>query len=176
MVELNGPRDYRLERMAGVSVYNTPLGPDADAAMDAAWRRLTDKAKSESLTLEVLERKIHVPQAAGGVARFTFDALCGEALGAADYLALAQAFHTLLLDRIPRLGPGQRNEARSFTLLIDTLYDEKIKLVCSAAAAPSELYVEGDNSDAFRRAASRLMEMQSAEYLREQHGAREAAK
>ena len=152
MIELNGPRDYRLERMAGVTVYNTPLGPEADAAMDAAWRRLTDTAKSESLTLEVLERKIHVPQAAGGVARFTFDALCGEALGAADYLALAQNFHTLLIDRIPRLGPEQSNEARRFTLLIDTLYDEKVKLVCSAASPPQELYTDGDNAQAFRRA------------------------
>ena len=129
MVELNGPRDYRLECMTGVTVYNTPLGPEADAAMDAAWRRLTDNATSEPLTLEVLERKILVPQAAGGVARFSFDALCGDALGAADYLALAQNFHTLLIDGIPRLGPEQSNEARRFTLLIDTLYDEKVKLV-----------------------------------------------
>jgi cell division protein ZapE len=172
MVELNGPRDYRLERMSGVSVYNTPLGAEADAAMDAAWRRLTDTAKSESLTLEVLERKIHVPQAAGGVARFTFDALCGEALGAADYLALAQNFHTLLIDRIPRLGPEQSNEARRFTLLIDTLYDEKVKLVCSAASPPQELYTDGENAQAFRRAASRLMEMQSEDYLRQGPGTR----
>jgi cell division protein ZapE len=172
MVELNGPRDYRLEGMAGVSVYNTPLGPEADAAMDAAWRRLTDGATSESLTLEVLERKIHVPQAAGGVARFSFDALCGEPLGAADYLALAQAFHTVLIDRIPRLGPEQSNEARRFTLLIDTLYDEKVKLVCSAASPPQELYTEGENAQAFRRAASRLMEMQSDDYLRPGPGVR----
>ncbi len=166
MVELNGPRDYRLERMAGVTVYNTPLGPEADAAMDAAWRRLTDAATAAPLTIEVLERKILVPQAAGGVARFSFDALCGEPLGAADYLALAQNFHTLLIDHIPRLGPEQSNEARRFTLLIDTLYDEKVKLVCSAAAPPQELYTDGENAQAFRRAASRLMEMQSEDYLR----------
>ncbi|HMI95513.1 MAG TPA: cell division protein ZapE [Micropepsaceae bacterium] len=178
MVELNGPRDYRLERMAGVTVYNTPLGPEADAAMDAAWRRLTDATTAEPLTLEVLERKILVPQAAGGVARFTFDALCGEALGAADYLALAQNFHTLLIDHIPRLGPEQSNEARRFTILVDTLYDEKVKLVCSAAAPPQELYTDGENAQAFRRAASRLMEMQSEDYLRLGPGARamEAAK
>ncbi len=176
VIELNGPRDYRLGRMDGLRLYLTPLGREADAAMDDAWRRLTEGQPGEPLILNVLQREFLVPQAAKGVARFSFDALCGQPLGAADYLALAQAFHTLLLDRIPRLGPGQRNEARRFTLLIDTLYDEKVKLVCSAAAAPSELYVEGDNSDAFRRAASRLMEMQSAEYLREQHGAREAAK
>jgi cell division protein ZapE len=166
MIELNGPRDYRLEAMAGVTVYNTPLGPEADAAMDAAWRRLTDGAASVPRTLEVLERKVLVPQAAGGVARFSFDALCGDALGAADYLALAQNFHTMLIDRIPRLGPEQSNEARRFTLLIDTLYDEKLKLVCSDASPPQELYTEGENAQAFRRAASRLMEMGSDDYLR----------
>jgi cell division protein ZapE len=165
MVELNGPRDYRLERMAGLKVYNTPLGPDADAAMNMAWRQLTDGARGEPVELEVMQRKLLVPQAAAGVARFSFDALCGEALGAADYLALAQNFHTLLIDRIPRLGPERSNQARRFTLLIDTLYDETIKLVCSAAALPQELYVSGDNAEAFRRATSRLMEMQSADYL-----------
>ncbi len=172
MVELNGPRDYRLESMAGVTVYNTPLGPAAHAAMDAAWRRVTDNATSAPVTLEVLERKLLVPQAAGGVARFSFDALCGDALGAADYLALAQNFHTLLIDGIPRLGPEQSNEARRFTLLIDTLYDEKVKLVCSAASPPQELYTDGDNAQAFRRAASRLMEMGSDDYLRLGPGAR----
>ena len=172
MVELNGPRDYRLESMAGVTVYNTPLGPAAHAAMDAAWRRLTDNATSAPVTLEVLERKLLVPQAAGGVARFSFDALCGDALGAADYLALAQNFHTLLIDGIPRLGPEQSNEARRFTLLIDTLYDEKVKLVCSAALPPQEVYTDGENAQAFRRAASRLMEMGSDDYLRLGPGAR----
>ena len=166
MIELNGPRDYRLEGMTGVTVYNTPLGPEADAAMDAAWRRLTDGAAPVPLALEVLERKILVPQAAGGVARFSFDALCGDALGAADYLALAENFHTMLIDHIPRLGPEQSNEARRFTLLIDTLYDEKVKLVCSAASPSQELYTEGENAPAFRRAASRLMEMGSDDYLR----------
>jgi cell division protein ZapE len=87
-------------------------------------------------------------------------------LGAADYLALAQNFHTLLIDNIPRLGPEQSNEARRFTILIDTLYDEKVKLVCSAASPPQELYTDGENAQAFRRAASRLMEMQSEDYLR----------
>jgi len=172
MVELNGPRDYRLESMAGVTVYNTPLGPAAHAAMDAAWRRLTDNATSAPVTLEVLERKLLVPQAAGSVARFSFVALCGDALGAADYLALAQNFHTLLIDGIPRLGPELSNEARRFTLLIDTLYDEKVKLVCSAASPPQELYTDGENAQAFRRAASRLMEMGSDDYLRLGPGAR----
>jgi cell division protein ZapE len=169
-IELNGPRDYRLERMAGLNVYITPLGAQADASMDAAWRRLTDTEHGAPLALEVLQRKLVVPQAALGVARFSFEALCGDALGAADYLALAHHFHTLLIDRIPQLGPERANEARRFTLLIDTLYDEKVKLICSAAAPPQELYVEGDNAPAFRRVVSRLMEMQSVDYLRQGPG------
>ena len=172
MVALNGPRDYRLERMAGLNVYITPLGAEADASMDAAWRRLTDTDRGAPLALEILQRKLIVPQARLGVARLSFDALCGEPLGAADYLSLAQHFHTILIDRIPRLGPERANEARRFTLLIDTLYDEKVKLVCSAAAPPQELYVEGDNQPAFRRAVSRLMEMQSADYLQLSPGTR----
>ncbi len=166
VVELNGPRDYRLDRMAGLNLYITPLGPEADRLMDAAWRRLTDTERGEPLTLDVLERKLIVPEAVPGIARFSFDALCGKALGAADYLAIAERFHTILIDRIPKLGPADANAARRFTLLIDTLYDERVKLICSAAAPPQELYVEGENEAAFRRAASRLVEMQSEDYLR----------
>ena len=176
VIELSGPRDYRLGRMDGLKVYLTPLNRETDAAMEEAWRRVTQGAKGESLKLEVFQRELVVPLAANGVGRFSFDALCGQPLAAPDYLAIARRFHTLLIDRIPKLSPAQRNEARRFTLLIDTLYDEKVKLICSAAVVPAELYVEGDNAEAFRRAASRLMEMQSAEYLCEQHGAREAAK
>jgi cell division protein ZapE len=169
VLALDGPRDFRLERMSGLDMYLTPLDANTDARMDEAWHKLTDSKNGEPLTLNVLERKLVVPRAAKGVARFSFDALCGKALGMADYLALARTFHTLLIDRIPKLTPEQANEARRFTLLIDTLYDEKTKLVCSAAALPSELYVQGDHADAFRRAASRLIEMQSADYLRLGH-------
>jgi cell division protein ZapE len=156
-------------------VYVCPLGPAADASMDAAWQRLTDTEHGEPLVLEILQRNLIVPQAARGVARFSFGELCGEALGAADYVEIAKHFHTILIDRIPRLGAEQANEARRFTLLIDTLYDEKVKLICSAAARPQELYVDGDNAPAFRRAVSRLMEMQSADYLRVGPGARTVA-
>ena len=152
--------------MASLNLYITPLGPEADRLMDAAWRRLTDTERGEPLTLDVLERKLIVPEAVPGIARFSFDALCGKALGAADYLAIAERFHTILIDRIPKLGPADANAARRFTLLIDTLYDERVKLICSAAAPPQELYVEGENEAAFRRAASRLVEMQSEDYLR----------
>jgi len=151
--------------MAGLNVYMTPLGADADARMNAAWRRLTDTDHGEPTTVEVLQRQLVVPQAEGDVARFSFDALCKEALGAADYLAIARTFRTILIDHIPRLSEHQANEARRFTLLIDTLYDEKVRLVCSAAGPPHELYAEGENADTFRRAASRLIEMQSPEYL-----------
>ena len=165
IVELNGPLDYRLDRMAGVHIYNTPLGPGADRAMNDAWLKLTDSERGESLEIDVLGRKLVVPQAADGVARFSFQAICGSALGASDYLAIAAHFHTVLIDAIPQLGPEKANEARRFTLLIDTLYDWRTRLICSAATRPELLYESGDNAAAFRRAASRLLEMQSTDYL-----------
>ncbi len=165
VIELNGPLDYRLNHMAGVHIYNTPLGAGADRAMNEAWRKLTDGGHGESVTVEVLGRKLMVPEASAGVARFSFEALCAAPLGSADYLALADRFHTILIDRIPQLGPERANEARRFTLLIDTLYDRRIRLICSAATRPEQLYTTGDNSAAFRRAASRLLEMQSVDYL-----------
>jgi cell division protein ZapE len=170
VVELNGPTDYRLQRMSGIKVYLTPLGPQADAAMDAAWRKLTDCAHGRPMSLTVLGRQLKVPQAARGAARFRFDDLCAKPLAAADYLAIAEEFHAVLLDHIPILSPEMRNEARRFTLLIDTLYDEGVKLICSAAAPADALYLQGDGADAFRRTASRLAEMQSDDYLRKGHG------
>jgi cell division protein ZapE len=170
VVELNGPTDYRLQRMSGIKVYLTPLGPQADAAMDQAWRKLTDCAHGKPTSLNVLGRQLKVPQAARGAARFRFDDLCAQPLAAADYLAIAEEFHAVLLDHIPVLSPEMRNEARRFILLIDTLYDEGVKLICSAAAAPDALYPQGDGAEAFRRTASRLAEMQSEDYLKRGHG------
>jgi cell division protein ZapE len=172
VVELDGPLDYRLTRMKGVNSYVTPLGPEADRAMDAAWRKLTGADKGKLRALTVLGRTLTVPEAEGQVARFSFQDLCVAALGPADYLALAQAFATLLVDRIPVMGAEMRNEARRFILLIDTLYDQGVQLVCSAAAPPDKLYVAGDGADAFRRTASRLVEMQSEDYLKRGHGKR----
>ena len=166
VLELGGARDYRAERMAGVRIYNTPLGSEADAAMDGAWRRLTEGVKPIERSLEVFGRPLLVPQAAAGVARFSFAELCEQPLGAADYVVLARNFHTLLLDRIPRLGEDKANEARRLTLLVDTLYDEKAKLICSAAVPPDGLVQPAANGEWFRRTASRLKEMQSEEYLR----------
>ena len=173
VIELDGGHDYRLDRLGELNVYITPLGPEADAAMDAAWQRLTDAKRGVPTTMTVLQRKLVVPQTANGVARFTFDQLCREPLGAADYVALAKAFHTIMIDRIPSFAPEDANAARRFTLLIDTLYDERVKVVCSAAAPPSELCNECEDADWFKRTASRLMEMQSAQYLRLGHGTQE---
>lgn len=165
VAELSGPVDYRRRLLRGLNVYLTPLGPQTDAAMDEDWRKLTGRDGGDAMTLGVLGRALHVPCAAKGVARFAFDDLCLRPLGAADYLVVAQAFHTLLIDRIPKMPPQLRDAARRFTLLIDTLYDQGIKLVCSAAVAPELLYVEGDGTAAFQRTVSRLIEMQSREYL-----------
>jgi cell division protein ZapE len=170
VVELNGPTDYRLERIAGIKVYLTPLSPESDAAMDMAWRRLTDCAHGGPMSLPVLGRQLLVPQAARGVARFDFRDLCAQPLAAADFLAVAEEFHAVLLDHIPLLSPENRNEARRFMLLVDTLYDEGVKLICSAAGPPEALYPQGDGADAFRRTASRLAEMQSEDYLKRGHG------
>ncbi len=170
VIELDGPLDYRLTRMKGVNAYITPLGPDADRAMDAAWQRLIGKEKGTPRSLRFLGRELVVPEAAGRVARFSFEDLCVKPLGPADYLALAQEFATILVDRIPVLGSEMRNEARRFILLIDTLYDVGVQFVCSAAAPPDRLYIAGDGADAFRRTSSRLVEMQSEEYLKRGHG------
>ncbi|HWA30824.1 MAG TPA: cell division protein ZapE [Rhizomicrobium sp.] len=170
VLELDGTQDYRRERMSGLDIYITPLGPQADAKMDAAWQLLTDTERGQPKTLSFLGRKLVVPQAAKHVARFTFDDLCVRALAAPDYLEIARHFHTVLIDHIPQINETMRNEARRFTLLIDTLYDDGVKLICSAAAPPDRLYPAGDGAEAFRRTASRLIEMQSEEYLARGHG------
>jgi len=172
IVELNGPAYYRLERLAELDTYITPLGPEADMKMDAAWRRLTGTSLGVAETITVLGRKLRVPQAARGVARFTFDDLCGQPLSAVDYLEIARQFHTLLIDRVPVLGPADRNEARRFIAFVDTIYDTNVKLICSAATPSDRLYRQGDGAEAFRRTASRLIEMQSLAYLRRGHAAR----
>jgi len=170
ILELTGPNDYRLQRMSGLDIYITPLGPGADAKMDSAWARLTDNAEPKPVSLPLLGRQVRVPCAAKGVARFSFEDLCAQPLGAVDYLEIARHFHTILIDRIPEMNESMKNWARRFTLLIDTLYDEGAKLICSAAVPPDRLYPEGDGSKAFQRTASRLVEMQSEDYLKRGHG------
>ena len=174
VVELGGVRDWRLGRMAGLGLYLTPLGPEADAALDRAWLQLTDGVRGEAESITLLGRRIAIPRSAHGAARFTFDELCARPLAAADYLAIARRYHVIVIDRIPQMGRELRDEARRFTVLIDTLYDQNVKLACSAAANPDALCMEGESAEAFRRTASRLTEMQSLDYLERTHGLRPA--
>ena len=166
---LDGHQDYRLMQFVGTPVYHAPLDSEAEAALDAAFERLSGIATGEPAEVEVAGRTIAVPEQAKGVARFHFEDLCARPLAANDYLALAEHYHTLVLAGIPRLGPANRNEARRFVLLIDVLYDGRIKLVCSAEAEPEALYPEGDGAFEFQRTVSRLREMQSADYVSAPH-------
>ncbi len=161
---LDGPTDFRLARLRGLETYHAPLGPAADAAMDAAWEEVTDGAAGAPLVLEVSGRTVELPRFASGVGRSEFEALCGRPLGAADYLALAERVRTLFVDNIPKLGRANYDRAKRFVTLIDALYEAKVHLVCSADAEPQDLYVEGEGAFEFERTASRLIEMRSAEW------------
>jgi cell division protein ZapE len=167
VLELDGGQDYRRLRLAGLTTYNTPLGLEADAAMDAAWTALSDGALPVAREIDVHGRTLAAPRTAGRVARFDFEELCGQPLGAGDYIALSGHFDIFLIDHIPVLSPEQANEARRFALLIDTLYDEHLRLVCSAAARPDALFDAKGRTNWFLRTASRLTEMQSEAYLAE---------
>ena len=178
---LNGPTDYRRDRLGDGARWFVPADDAATAALSAAFFRLTDyppedRAHVPSLDLDVGGgRTLHVPKALKGVAVISFRKLCGEARGAADYLAVARHFHSVILVGIPRMGPENRNEAARFVTLIDALYEYKVKLLASAAAAPDQLYVAGDGAFEFERTASRLAEMQSDDYLGLGHGQQDAA-
>jgi len=166
VVSLNGSVDYRLRNLAEAPVYVTPLGPAADAQLNAAWKRLAG-ARGAPATIEVKGRNVDVPEAARGVARFPFAALCEAPLGTADFSALARAYHTILIDNVPVIADERRDVARRFINLIDTFYDHGVKVVLSAAGEPPDLYraAEGSEAQAFRRTVSRLTEMRSEEYL-----------
>jgi cell division protein ZapE len=176
VVSLNGPVDYRLERLGGMPTWYVPNGPEATEALREAFFRLTDYPPEDSAHVPTEElrlpggRTLHVPKSLKGVAVFSFKRLCGEARGAQDYLAIARHFHTVFIVGIPLMGPENRNEAARFVTLIDTLYEHKVKLLAAADAEPEALYVAGDGSFEFERTASRLIEMQSAEYLAKGHG------
>ena len=172
VVELDARTDYRLEKLKRAPVYYAPIGPKADAALDAAFLALTGHDKGEPVEIELLGRRLDVPQAIDGVARFDFDALIRRPLGSADYLKIAQRFHTVIIDRIPALAASERNEAKRFIVLIDALYDMSVKLIASAAGEPETLYAGEDGAEAFEfaRTASRLYEMRSADYLALPHG------
>ena len=164
--QLDGGEDYRLARLRGREVYHAPLGPQARAAMDAHWAMLTAEAPEAPLTLAVQGREARIDRFASGVGRADFESLCGKPLGPADYLAIADAVRTLLIDDIPLLSRARANEAKRFATLIDALYEAKTQLVCSAAAEPDDLYPEGDGSFEFQRTASRLWEMRSEDWRR----------
>ncbi len=165
VLSLDSERDYRLDRMMGMRVYHTPIGREATEAMDAAFFQLTDGAKGKMRVLTVKGRDVEVPHAAGGVARFDFEDLCARPLGASDYLEIADTFDTVLIDNIPAMSKEKRNEAKRFVTLIDALYERKTRLIVSAEALANDLYPSGDGAFEFERTVSRLMEMQSEEYL-----------
>nr|WP_295373454.1 cell division protein ZapE [uncultured Sphingosinicella sp.] len=179
VVPLNGPTDYRLERLGGMPTWYVPNGPEATRALSEAFFRLTDfsvedraKVPSEDIPVQG-GRTLHVPKSLKGVAVFSFKRLCGEARGAPDYLAIARRYHTVILVGVPKLGPENRNEAARFVTLIDALYEHKVKLLAAADAQPAELYTQGTGAFEFERTASRLIEMQSQDYLARGHGVEE---
>jgi len=176
VLELSGPTDYRLDRLGDMDTWHVPNGPAATAQLREAFFRLTDYSPDDAAHVPSADldlgggRTLHVPKSLKGVAVFSFKRLCGEPRGAADYLAIAHAYHTVIVVGIPVMGPDMRNEAARFVTLIDTLYEHNVKLLATAAAAPEGLYPKGDGSFEFERTVSRLKEMQSADYMAEGHG------
>lgn len=176
VIALNGDTDYRMARLAGVKTWHVPNGPASTAAVREAFFKLTDYPPEDALNVPSADldlgggRILHVPKSLKGVAVFSFKRLCGEARGAADYLAVARRYHSVFIVGIPKLGPENRNEAARFVTLIDALYEHKVKLIATANADPADLYAEGDGKFEFERTVSRLIEMQSMDYLAEGHG------
>lgn len=181
VLTLNGPVDYRLERLAGMPTWYAPLGDEATRAVSEAFFRLTDYPPGDSAHVPSAEldlgggRTLFVPKSLKGVAVFSFKRLCAEARGAADYLAIAQAYHTVIIVGIPRLGADHRNETARFVTLIDALYENRVKLLATAATGAEDLYDPGSRGNEsgrfeFDRTVSRLMEMQSADYMALGHG------
>jgi cell division protein ZapE len=176
IVRLDARTDFRLEKLAGLPVWYVPVDAAADLKLDDAWRRLTGGNGGAAHELALHGRSLHVPRAFMGVARFSFHDLCEQPLAAADYLRIAHEYHTIILDHVPVMTYDNRNAAKRFIILIDTLYDHNVKLIASAAAEPDALYRadEGFEAAEFKRTASRLIEMRSHAYLARPHGAAHA--
>jgi cell division protein ZapE len=176
VLRLDARTDFRLEKLQGVPMWLTPADGDADAALDRAWARMTGHAKCKSRDISIKGRILHVPCSAHGVARFSFSDLCEKPLAASDYLRLAHDYHTILVDHIPVMDLAQRNAAKRFITLIDTLYDNAVKLMASAEANPVSLYLatEGNEANEFKRTSSRLIEMSSESYLALPHGRKDS--
>ena len=178
IITLDGPTDYRRDRLGSAQIWLVPNGPAATAALSETFFRMTDYPPEDRAHVPTLEmdvgggRMLHVPKALKGVAVFSFKRLCAQARGAADYLAIARRFHTVIMVGIPVLGPHNRNEAARFVTLIDALYEYRVKFLASADAEPDHLYPQGDGRFEFDRTVSRLMEMQSEDYLAQGHGPR----
>jgi len=172
VAKLESRTDFRLEKLAGSPVFYTPADEQSHAALTRAFKSLTGREQGRPVTLTVKGHPVEVPQAAGGVARFSFEDLCAKPLGAADYLAVAEEFHTVILENIPAMTVERRNEAKRFIMLIDALYDAHVKLLASAQTEVPELYRADSGREAFEfdRTVSRLIEMRSEEYLSLPHG------
>jgi len=172
IVHIEARTDFRLQKLRGRSVYFVPADARAAAALTSTFQHLTGIEHGAPVTLNVLGHAVHVPQACANVARFSFADLCELPLGPADFLAIAQNFHTVIIDSIPVIAAARRDEAKRFITLIDTLYDKHVKLIVSAEAEPAELYAgtEGFVAFEFKRTASRLIEMRSVDYLALPHG------
>jgi cell division protein ZapE len=169
ILELGGGRDYRMDRIRELDVYLTPLGAWATAKLDEAFRTLSGGADGEPRVLRTQGRDVAVPRAAPGVAMADYMDWCARPMGAADFLCIADHFHTVILAEIPKMGPDSQDKAARFVTMIDSFYERKVKFICSAAASPDKLYTEGDGAFEFQRTVSRLMEMQSPEYLALEH-------
>src|SRR6201995_1153883 len=167
VLRLDARTDFRLEKLAGAKMWLAPVDRDADAALDKAWVKITGNAPCKPRDISIKGRILHVPCSANGVARFPFAELCEKPLAASDYLRLAHDYHTLLIDHIPAMDYAERNAAKRFIALIDTLYDNAVKLMASAAADPVSLYraSEGIEANEFKRTSSRLIEMSSESYF-----------
>ena len=163
--EVSAVRDYRLERLQGMEAYVVPNDEIASEKLEQDFESLTVGAQPRPMGLEVNGRIVEIPRAAEGVAIMDFNDMCAKPLGPGDYLAVARRFHTVILKDIPKLGPHNRDVAKRFVTLVDALYEAKTNLICSAAVPPNELYTEGDGAFEFERTVSRLMEMQSADYI-----------
>lgn len=163
--DFDGNTDHRLRQLTAAPVYYAPLGNGTSAEMDAAWARITGNAKMRPMVITAQGRDLTIERTGSGAARESFENLCNRPLGAADYLAVAKTFHTLMLDRVPKMDRESRNQAKRFVALIDALYENRTKLIISANAQPDDLYPSGDGAFEFERTASRLIEMRSEDYL-----------
>lgn len=165
IVAVRGPVDFRLDRLRASRTWLTPNDKASQGEFERLWADMLDGAPEVGATLEVLGRKMRLPRAVGGLARSSFSSLCQQALGPQDYLAIAERFHTLFLEDVPRLTPARRDAARRFNTLVDALYEADVKLVALAEAEPEQLYPEGEGAFEFERTVSRLQEMRSADYV-----------